>query len=140
MEHAAQLIQRIAPPLWCGMILAIAFLEAPLKFRAPNVTRAIGLGIGKLVFTALNRVECALALVLGLALWLVPSQTTQKRVFAGLLAILLTETFWFVPALIKRADAWIRGETPPASRQHLFYVGIEAIKVGLLLILSIVAR
>jgi uncharacterized membrane-anchored protein len=28
--------------VWLGMVLAISFLEAPLKFRAPNVTLAIG--------------------------------------------------------------------------------------------------
>ena len=36
--------------LWLGMVLAISFLEAPLKFRAPGVTVPIGLGIGRLVF------------------------------------------------------------------------------------------
>ena len=43
--------------VWLGMVLAISFLEAPLKFRAPNVTLQIGLGIGRLVFRALNTVE-----------------------------------------------------------------------------------
>jgi hypothetical protein len=42
--------------VWLGMVLAISFLEAPLKFRAPNVTLQIGLGIGRLVFRALNTV------------------------------------------------------------------------------------
>jgi len=32
---------------WLGMVLAISFLEAPLKFRAPDVTLRIGLGIGR---------------------------------------------------------------------------------------------
>jgi hypothetical protein len=40
--------------VWLGMVLAISFLEAPLKFRAPNVTLQIGLGIGRLVFRALT--------------------------------------------------------------------------------------
>jgi hypothetical protein len=43
--------------VWPGMVLAISFLEAPLKLRAPGVTLAIGLGIGRLVFRALNLVE-----------------------------------------------------------------------------------
>ena len=46
--------------VWLGMVLAISFLEAPLKFRAPNVTVQIGLGIGRLVFRALNTVEAPL--------------------------------------------------------------------------------
>ena len=43
--------------VWLGMVLAISFLETPLKFRAPGVTMQIGLGIGRLVFRALNVVE-----------------------------------------------------------------------------------
>ena len=50
--------------VWLGMVLAISFLEAPLKFRAPDVTARIGLGIGRLVFRALNAVEAVLAAVL----------------------------------------------------------------------------
>ena len=43
------------------MVLAVSFLEAPLKFRAPGVTLPIGLGIGRLVFRALNSAEALLA-------------------------------------------------------------------------------
>jgi hypothetical protein len=50
--------------VWLGMVLAISFLEAPLKFRAPNVTLPIGLGIGRLVFRALNTVEVGFVLVI----------------------------------------------------------------------------
>jgi hypothetical protein len=50
--------------VWLGMVLAISFLEAPLKFRAPNVTLAIGLGIGRVVFRALNAVEVVFAIVI----------------------------------------------------------------------------
>jgi hypothetical protein len=50
--------------VWLGMVLAISFLEAPLKFRAPNVTLQIGLGIGRLVFRALNAVEVVIAVVI----------------------------------------------------------------------------
>jgi hypothetical protein len=50
--------------VWLGMVLAISFLEAPLKFRAPNVTLRIGLGIGRLVFRALNTVEVLFAMVI----------------------------------------------------------------------------
>ena len=46
---------------WPGMVLGISSLEAPLKFRAPGVTVALGVGrwalgvgIGRLVFRALN--------------------------------------------------------------------------------------
>ena len=41
--------------LWIGFVGAISFMEAWLKFKAPGVTMPIGLGIGKLVFNALNK-------------------------------------------------------------------------------------
>ena len=49
--------------LWLGMVLAISFLEAPLKFRAPGLDLRVGLAIGRLVFRALNAVEVVLAVV-----------------------------------------------------------------------------
>ena len=50
--------------VWLGMVLAICFLEAPLKFRARGVTLPIGLGISLLVFRVLKRHRGALADVL----------------------------------------------------------------------------
>lgn len=44
------------------MVAAISLLEAPLKFRAPGITTALGLGIGRLVFQALNIAEFGLLL------------------------------------------------------------------------------
>ena len=55
--------------VWLGMVIAISFLEAPLKFRAPGVTLQIGLNIGRLVFRALNIAELLLALALAIAVF-----------------------------------------------------------------------
>lgn len=54
-------VQIATPFIWLGMVPAISFLETPLKFRAPGITVPLGLGIGRLVFRALNGVELALA-------------------------------------------------------------------------------
>lgn len=58
---------------WLGMLLGVSFLEAPLKFRAPGVTPQLGLGIGRVVFAALNRVEVLLTVVLALTVVAGPS-------------------------------------------------------------------
>jgi len=50
--------------LWAGFVCAISFMEAWLKFRAPGVTLPIGLGIGKLIFAALNKVEWVFGIVI----------------------------------------------------------------------------
>jgi hypothetical protein len=54
--------------VWLGMVLAISFLEAPLKFRAPGITVPLGLGIGRLVFRALNACELVPAAVVALVI------------------------------------------------------------------------
>ncbi|WP_434613336.1 hypothetical protein [Arthrobacter sp. A5] len=56
------------PFIWFGMVAAISFLETPLKFRAPGITVALGVEIGRIVFKALNTIECLFAVVLVLAL------------------------------------------------------------------------
>jgi hypothetical protein len=66
--HRATVLQVVVPFVWLGMVLAISFLETPLKFRAPGITVPLGLGIGRLVFRALNAAELALAAMLSLAL------------------------------------------------------------------------
>jgi len=52
--------------IWIGFIGAISFMEAWLKFQALGITTELGLGIGKLVFNALNRLEivCALLIII----------------------------------------------------------------------------
>lgn len=115
--------------VWLGMVLAISFLEAPLKFRAPDVTLRIGLGIGRLVFRALNTVEVGLALVLVVAALL--DRPPQAALIAGAVAVvvLLVQLAAVRPRLSRRSDAVLAGGEAPRSRGHLVYVALEAIKV-----------
>ena len=69
MPATGQLIGAAVAFVWLGMVLAISFLETPLKFRAPGITVPLGLGIGRLVFRALNTVEVVLAAALITALF-----------------------------------------------------------------------
>ena len=55
--------------IWIGLLGGISFLEAWLKFRAPEVTLSIGLGIGKLVFGALNKIELLLAILISIGIF-----------------------------------------------------------------------
>lgn len=124
------------PPLWCGMVIAIA-AEAQLKFLAPGITRELGLGIGKLVFTALNRAELVIAIILAIALFAFTAARSSRIVFVLLALILLAQTFWLMPLLIERIDLIVAGQTPPDSPAHIFYVALEILKILLLLVLSI---
>ena len=123
---------------WLGMVLAISFLEAPLKFRAPGVTVALGLGIGRLVFRALNRVELVLLLlaVVGVA---VAPRPTLVGIVAGLGVLLGVQLGVVRPALNRRSDRVLAGEQLPRSRGHLVYIASEVVKVALLVALGTVA-
>lgn len=114
---------------WLGMVLAISFLEAPLKFRAPGVTIQVGLGIGRLVFRALNRVECVLAAAL---LVLVAFDDAPARVIAWTAAAtvpLVVQLAVVRPRLNRRSDRVLVGEDLPRSRGHLVYIAFEIAKV-----------
>jgi hypothetical protein len=115
--------------VWLGMVLAISFLEAPLKFRAPNVTLQIGLSIGRLVFRALNTVEVAFALVIGAIVIAGPSRAGVVEAIAVVVAALAVQLVFVRPALTRRSDRVLAGSDGPRSRAHYGYVALEAVKV-----------
>lgn len=138
MESVAQHLVWFLPMLWLGMVLAISFLEAPLKFRAPGITVPIGLGIGRLVFRALNIVESVLALLL-VSAFLVLGPSGASWVWLGIAVTILAVQILVVrPPLSRRSDRVLAGEDMPRSHAHLWYVGLEVLKVVALLGLAIV--
>lgn len=124
--------------VWLGMVLAISFLEAPLKFRAPGVTLRIGLGIGRLVFRALNVVETVLAVLIGTALTLASARGPALIGFAVAATMLTIQLLAVRPRLSRRSDAVLAapqgGGEPARSRAHYAYVGLELVKVAALVV------
>ena len=121
---------------WLGMVLAISFLETPLKFRAPGITLPLGLGIGRLVFRALNTTEITLAAVLLAALLTYRPGVAGWALLGITGALLATQTGLLRPRLDRRAGQIITGQTPPPSRLHLAYIALEILKVAALVALG----
>ena len=121
---------------WLGMVAAISFLEAPLKFRAPGVTLPIGLGIGRLVFRALNLCEVVLAAVVLVAVVLGRAPGGAAAAAGAAVAALGVQVVMIRPALARRSDAVLAGAAQPTgrSRAHQAYVALEAVKVIALLV------
>ena len=115
--------------VWLGMVLAISFLEAPLKFRAPGVTLQIGLGIGRLVFRTLNSSEVLLAVGILVALALDRAPASVIVVSAVAFATLVAQLLGVRPRLARRSDAVLAGQNAPRSRAHYAYVALEVVKV-----------
>ncbi|GJN98243.1 hypothetical protein NJB18091_26980 [Mycobacterium marinum] len=123
--------------VWLGMVLAISFLEAPLKFRAPHVTLRIGLGIGRLVFRALNIVEVVFALVLAAIAVSGPAPLRIIVAFGVVVAALAVQLLAVRPRLTRRSDQVLAGLDAPRSRAHYVYVGLEVVKVVALIVAGI---
>ncbi|ODQ90981.1 hypothetical protein [Mycolicibacterium holsaticum] len=138
MTEAAGYVQLLVPVLWLGMVLAISFLEAPLKFGAPGVTLPIGLGIGRRVFKALNGVEIVLAVVLLVAILIAKPSTVVWILVLVAAAVLAIQVIFVRPPLTKRSNRVLAGETLPRSNMHYVYVAFELVKVGVLIALALV--
>ncbi|HEY8969394.1 MAG TPA: hypothetical protein VIM64_09875 [Puia sp.] len=124
------LSQLLIPFLWAGMTAGISFIETPLKFKAPGITMPLGLGIGRLVFRALNKTEWVLYF-----LWTIPWITAHHTIpFMPVLigVILLMQTFWWLPHLDKRVNLIQQGQTPQGRSLHIYYASTEVLKFLLL--------
>lgn len=122
---------------WSGMVFAISFIEAPLKFKAPFVTEKIGLGIGQLVFHTLNKIEWILALILIACLFIL--QPSLKTILFFILPILFLsiQTFFLYPILDYRVKEILLGNSVEYSRVHLLFIFSEIIKFLTLIISGI---
>ncbi|QXP53140.1 hypothetical protein [Cellulophaga sp. HaHa_2_1] len=122
--------------IWVGFIGAISFMEAWLKFRAPGIDTALGLGIGQLVFSALNKVEITSAIFI-LVLSVASKEKNSLRLqglFYTAVAILVLQSVWLLPALDERANLIREGVVLGKSKLHLWYVLVEIIKITCLIL------
>lgn len=136
----AELVQVGVPFTWLGAVLGISFLETPLKFRAPGITVALGLGIGRLVFRALTAAELVLAAALSTAVIVGAAGVGADAVTTALIALwvlLVVQVGVLQPRLNGRTRMILAGETPPRSHLHLAYIALEGVKVVLLVILGV---
>lgn len=126
--------------IWVGFIGAISFMEAWLKFRAPGITLPLGLGIGRLVFNALNKVEWTLAIIVFLNLIFVKSEIITLKNLAYFIPVIIIalQSFWLLPKLDARAELYITGQNVPESNIHFVYVIFEFVKIICLITYGII--
>ncbi len=122
---------------WIGFVCAISFMEAWLKFQAPGITIPLGLGIGRLVFQALNKVEWVCLFSITSIYLISPKTKWSSSIILLLIAILLTQTFYLLPFLGQRATAIIAGHIEAPSTLHIVYIISEVVKVVCLFLLGI---
>ncbi len=125
----------VVPSVWLGLLIALAFVETPLKFLAPGMTLEVALGVGRLVLTAAD-----IAGVVLLAVITVLALPRPRVPRAGLIAlgamwvVLLAQVAIVRPLLNARTDVILSGGEPGESSLHVVYIAAD-----LLLVVGIVA-
>lgn len=140
MNDVTVRVAAAASLLWLGTVLAISFLEAPLKFRAPGVDLRTGLAIGRLVFRAVNVTEVGWAVVIVLALIVHAPPSVAGTVAAILIVAVLAVQLGVVRSrLNRRSDQVLAGADVPRSSSHHVYIALEIVKVIGLIVLAVAA-
>lgn len=132
----------VLPILWLGMVGAISFIEAPLKFQAEGITIPLGLGIGRLVFAALNVAEGILLFALTIvSFWPVAHRIEGRRLaaWAGLAAVFVVKVVFVRPPLNARTDLVLQGADPGESVWHYVYIACDVASMALLVVVAILA-
>lgn len=122
------------PTLWMGLIIALSFIEAPLKFTAPGITTPLGLGIGRLVFTALAIAGAVLLIALTAAAFARPRESRTGFVVLGATWLtVIVQSLVIRPLLNARTDVILAGGDPGESWLHYGYIVAEVVLLALLI-------
>lgn len=124
--------------VWAGLLIGVSFVATPAKFLAPSLPLAQALDVGRWTFHVLACIEwplAAAALIVTFAARrkLGPHWKAVAACLVGAAAVLALETFWLRPILDARLLLIMGGQPVPASRLHGLYIGLEALKLILIL-------
>ncbi|WP_412467833.1 hypothetical protein [Pedobacter sp. KLB.chiD] len=121
---------------WAGLMAGISFLEAPLKFQALGITIPLGLGIGQLVFQALNKIEIVLLVVILACSLPAALKNIRSILLFSVTILVMIDTFWLLPLLDERAKLVLAGHAPAKSYHHILYIIIDTFKFLILIALG----
>jgi hypothetical protein len=122
--------------IWFGITAGVSLLATPVRFTAPLITRPVALDIGRVVFSALNKVELVALIFLLIVVRLSGRAREIWMQCMALVLILLAQSVWLLPQLAERSQQIIAGIEPAASMVHAAYSSLELLKLLLLLILG----
>ncbi len=123
---------------WFGLLLAISFIETPMKFQVPGITLPVALQLGKTMFRISTIIQMVLMVLVFLNLFLDQSKLTKTILFTSILLalILILEKFWMLPILDERANILALGKGLPPTPLHNYFIYAESFKAILLLLLG----
>ncbi len=115
--------------LWAGLALGVSFIATPAKFDAASLTLPTALEVGQVTFSISHVVQWGISVVLAIAvIW---SRARWRLLPALAIAVLAVQHVVVLPALGERTAAVMAGAAPGSSL-HLVYIGLELVKLILL--------
>jgi uncharacterized membrane protein len=103
VSAAAAAVRTLAVALWVGGMAALDFIDAPLRFATPGISRNQAVALGQAVFSRFNRVELALGIVALAAAAPARSARWTIVVAALMLALAAVQTFYLTPEITRLA-------------------------------------
>ncbi|MFZ2314910.1 MAG: hypothetical protein WAW86_04525 [Gammaproteobacteria bacterium] len=125
--------------LWAGMILGISFLESWVKFRAPSLSKAVGLDVGRTVFNFFHKAQCILLSGLILIGMLMTLTLVNWLMLGMLTAVFILQLTWPFPILSQHVTMILAGKKPPHSQAHVLYGILEVAKFLILIGFSVLS-
>lgn len=128
------MLRTLIPGFWMGLLVALAFIETPLKFQAPGITVPLALGIGRLVLTAAEIASVVLLIALTAVTFVKPRLGRGLVVVVGAMwATLVVQMAVIRPMLNARTDIVVAGGDPGESSLHVVYVVTDAVLLALMI-------
>lgn len=125
---------------WFGLMLAVSFLETPLKFQVPGMTLPIALELGKIMFGVSTNIQLGLMILIFVNFILNTKQLSKVMLLSSILLALILglEKFWMLPVLDARADVLASGKGLPPTPLHDYFIYAEVAKLVLMVFLGII--
>lgn len=120
--------------IWAGILLGVSFMATPVKFLAPHLSIPMALEVGKATFHLLNTVEWGIFITVIVMTYFTQYMKSNWIMPLVLGAILMCQTFWFLPILDIRVDRVLAGLPLTPAPYHGIYIVTEVLKLFAVLI------
>jgi uncharacterized membrane protein len=129
---AAAVLRTLAVALWIGGMAALDFVDAPLRFATPALSRNQAVVLGQAIFVRFNRIEVVCGIVALAAAAAARSARWTVVVTALMLALVLVQTVYLTPEITRLATGLdFVNRTPGDPRYaairslHSIYAAVE---------------
>lgn len=122
----------LLPTLWFGLLVGVSFIATPVKFQAASLSLPVALDVGRATFTIWNKVEWFLLAAMVPVVVFSGPRLFASAAIGALGGLLLIQSAFLLPALNDRIVTIIAGGRPPSSPDHLVYIAVDVLKLGIL--------